>query len=265
MIGGTLAPSRRFQKGAVGEDIHYITAATIPELQHQFHKRLQLPSKHVWPESRLRLAVLIEPDNPAQLKHPLDENDPAVARTDPEEDDMAARQEPDDTPASPPSHGDWAGWVQQDLTTLADLKPAPVVHRLALNVGLPYDTELAVPRRSATIRVWVSAACFVCMLCGISLLVAATKLALLNRGHLVLQTENDTTASALRLLSVAAIVCTVSELAAFLGWLVWLRNHGVVPSSLAFPLPPRRCCCGKRRATSDEGQLDIQKNRNRPS
>ena len=246
MVGGNLAPSRRFQTGAVGEDVHYITAATIPELQHQFHKRLQLPSKSVWPESRLRLAVLIEPENPAQLKHPLDENDPAVTRTDPEEDDMAARQEPDDVPGRPQSHGDWAGWGTQELTTLAGLKPAPVVHRLALNVGLPYDTKLAVPRRSATMRVWAAAACLVCTVCCLSLVVAVTTLALLDPND-ELRRRLGKTSQALRLLGMGSIVCTVIELAAFLGWLVWLRNHGVVPPSPEFPRPPRRCCCGRGR------------------
>jgi hypothetical protein len=253
MVGGTLAPSRRFQTGAVGEDVHYITAATIPELQHQFHKRLQLPSKSAWPESRLRLAVLTEPENPAELKHPLDENDPAVTRTDPEEDDMAARQEPEQSPAAPlpPSHGDWAGWGMRELTTLEGLKPAPVVHRLALNVGLPYDTELAVPRRAATLRVWTAAAVLVSLVCCASLALAAVKIALLNRDMLGLGSdEEDIRARTLRLLSVASIGCTTIELSGFLGWLFWLRYNGVVPPSAEFPRPPRRCCCGKRKLAS---------------
>ena len=251
MVNGTLAPSRRFETGAVGEDIHYITASTIPELQHQFHKRLQLPTKTAWPESRVRLAVIIEPERPAELKHPLDENDPAVGRTDPEEDDMSARQEPDDAPAvQGPSHGDWAGWGLRELTTLEDLKPAPVVHRLAVTVGLPYDTELAVPRRGATFRVWKVAGGIVCLVCCLSLGLAAAKIALLNRGELELTSDDSVGARAVRVLGMTSMICTASELSAFLGWLVWLRQHGVVPPSAEFPRPPRRCCCGKRGAVS---------------
>ena len=33
MVGGALAPSRRFALGAVGEDTHYLTACGVPELQ----------------------------------------------------------------------------------------------------------------------------------------------------------------------------------------------------------------------------------------
>lgn len=246
MVHGKLALSHRFETGAVGEDIHYITAATIPQLQHQFHKRLQLPTKTAWPESRIRLAVLTEPERPAELKHPLDENDPAVGRTDPEEDNMSGRQEPD----AGISLADWAGWGFRELTTLEGLKPAPVVHRLAVNVGLPYDTELAVPRRGGFCRVWIAAAGVVCLVCWLSLGLAAAKIEYQKRGELAVAGDDTVGVRTVRILSMISLVCTAAELSAFVGWLVWLRQHGVVPPSAEFPRPPRRCCCGKRGAVS---------------
>ena len=180
--------------------------------------------------------MLCEPERHQRPLEQEDEPDPSQGQQ-PNVDDRSTIMEPTDAPPSPPALGDWAGWSTRQLTTLEGLKPAPAVHRIALAVGLPYDTELAVPRRRHTQCVWAGCTVLVALVTGLAVGVA------LARASTELGGDSDAVyRQALRVLCAVSVVTASLEGASFCSWMVRLRSVGIVPPSPEFPRPPRKRC-----------------------